>query len=173
MPKGCGCDHKHQAKKGWIRAEALLRLWECNTGASNNSLLAQQQGVSEEDSKNVEQYMNYSNYRSLIDDRNNRYKGGEMGILLSQKGKEKTQGELGYVKWSVRCSERSKKCEVSRSERTKLIEVFREVFKTWSWEGELLLAFHMVSTVIKYKRLCHMWATWQFHCEPYDMVICK
>ena len=47
------------------------------------------------------------------------------------------------------------KCEVSGSERTKFIEVFREVFKTWSQEGKLLLAFCMVSTMIKYKTLCH------------------
>ena len=36
---------------------------------------------------------------------------------------------------------------------------FRKVFKTWSQEGKLLLAFRMVSTAIKYKTLCHMQAT--------------
>ena len=36
---------------------------------------------------------------------------------------------------------------------------FRKVFKTWSQEGKLLLAFCMVSTAIKYKTLCHMQAT--------------
>ena len=65
------------------------------------------------------------------------------------------------------------KRKVSRPERTKLIEVFRKVFKTWSQEGKLLLAFHMVSTAIKYKTLCHTWAMQQFHHEPHDMVICK
>ena len=83
-----------------------------------------------------------------------------MKILLSQRGKEKMQGELGCTKQSVRCGERSTKCEVSGLERAKLIEVFREVFKTWSQEGKLLLAFHTVSTVIKYKMLCHVWAMW-------------
>ena len=113
--------------------------------------------------------MNYSNYRSLIDDRNNRYEGGKARILLSQRGKEKVLGELGCA----RHSERSMKCKVGRLERTKLIEVFREVFKTWSREGKLLLAFCMVSTAIKYKTLCHMWAMWWFRREPHDMVICK
>ena len=51
--------------------------------------------------------MNYSNYVSLVEDRDDRYKGGKMEILLSQRGKEKTQGELGCMKQSVGCSERS------------------------------------------------------------------
>ena len=123
---------------------------------SNNSLLVQQQGVSEEGSEGVEQYMNYSNYRSLINDRNDRYEGGEARILLSQRGEEKALGELGCT----RHSERSTKCEVGGSERMKLIKVFREVFKTWSQEGKLMPAFHTVSTAIKYKMLCHAWATW-------------
>ena len=55
----------------------------------------------------------------------------------------------------------------------KLIEVVRKVFKTWNREGKLLLCFHMVSTVIKYKMLCHVWAMWRFCHEPHDMVICK
>ena len=42
----------------------------------------------------------------------------------------------------------------------KLIKVVRKVFKTWSQEGKLLLAFRMVSTVIKYKMLGHTQATW-------------
>ena len=46
----------------------------------------------------MEQYVNYSNYGNLIDNRNDRYEGGEMEILLSQRGKEKLQGELGEVK---------------------------------------------------------------------------
>ena len=123
--------------------------------------------------KNVEQYADYSNYRSIIDNRNNRYEGGEMKILLSQRGEEKMQGELGCMKRSVRCGERSTKHEVSESERMKLIEVFRKVIKTWSQEGKLLLAFCAVSTAIKYKMLCHMWTMWRFCCEPHDMVICK
>ena len=65
---------------------------------SNDSLLVRQQGVSEEGSKGVEPYTNYSNYRNLIDDRNNRYKGGEVRILLRQRGKEIAQGELGCAK---------------------------------------------------------------------------
>ena len=65
---------------------------------SNNSLLAQQQGVSEEGSKGAEQYMNYLNYGSLINDRNNRYEGGEARILLSQRGEEKALGKLGCMK---------------------------------------------------------------------------
>ena len=48
--------------------------------------------------KNVEQYADYSNYRSIIDNRNNRYEGGKMKILLSQRGEEKMQGELGCMK---------------------------------------------------------------------------
>ena len=75
----------------------------------------------------MEQYANYSNYGSLINNRNDRYKGGEVRILLSQRGEEKVLGELGCAKQSMRCSERSMKCEVSRLERMKLIEVFREV----------------------------------------------
>ena len=77
------------------------------------------------------------------------------------------------MKRSVRHDERSVKCRVSRLERMKLIEVVGKVFKNWSQEGKLLLGFRMVSTVIKYKALCHTWATWQFRCEPHDMVICK
>ena len=50
---------------------------------------------------------------------------------------------------------------------------FRKVFKTWSQKGKLLLAFCMVSTVIKYKTLCHMQAMQRFCCEPHDMVICE
>ena len=87
----------------------------------------------------MEQYVNYSNYRSLIYDRNDRYKGGEARILLSQRGEERALGELGHVKRSTRCGKRSTKREVSRLERMKLIEVFRKVFKTWSQEGKLLL----------------------------------
>ena len=34
-----------------------------------------------------------------------------------------------------------------------------KVFKTWSQEGKLLLAFHMVSTAIKYKMLRRVQAT--------------
>ena len=74
---------------------------------------------------------------------------------------------------SVRCDERSAKCGVSGSERMKPIEVVEKVFKTWSQEGKLLLSFCMVSTAIKYKTLCHMWAMWWFRREPHDMVICK
>ena len=40
MPKGRSCDCKRQAKEDWIRAVALLRLWGCNNGVSNVSLLA-------------------------------------------------------------------------------------------------------------------------------------
>ena len=65
------------------------------------------------------------------------------------------------------------KCGVSRSEGAKLIEFVRKVFKTWSQEGKLLLAFRMVGTAIKYKTLCHMQAMWQFRRELHDMVICK
>ena len=172
VPKGCSCDHKWQVKEGWIRAVALLRLWGCNNGVSNDSLLAWQWGVSE-GSEGVEQYVNYSNYGNLIGDRNNRYEGSEVRILLSQRGKEKALGELGCMKRSGRCDERSAKHRVSRLERMKLIKVVRKVFKTWSREGKLLLAFHMVSTTIKYKTLCHVWATQRFRREPQDMVICK
>ena len=45
MPKGRGCDRMRQAKEDWIRAVALLRLWGCDKGVSNVSLLAQQRGV--------------------------------------------------------------------------------------------------------------------------------
>ena len=117
--------------------------------------------------------MNYSNYGNLIGDRKDRYEGSEVRKLLSQRGEEKAQGKLGCMKQSARCDKRSVKCGVSGHERTKLIEVVRKVFKTWSQEGKLLLAFHMVSTVIKYKTLCHAWAMQQFHHEPHDMVICK
>ena len=65
---------------------------------SNNSLLVRQQGVLEEGSKGAEQYANYSNYGSLINDRNNRYEGGKARILLSQRGKGKVLHELGHVK---------------------------------------------------------------------------
>ena len=156
MPKGHSCDHKWWVNEGWIRAEALLRLWGCDNGVSNNSLLAWQWGVSEEGSKGVEQYANYSNYGSLINDRNDRYKGGGARILLSQRGDEKVLGELGCTKWSARRGKRSTKREVSGSERTKLIKVFRKVFKTWSQEGKLLLAFCMVSTVIKQNTMSRM-----------------
>ena len=77
------------------------------------------------------------------------------------------------MKQSARCDKRSAKHGVSRLERVKLIEVVRKVLKTWSQEGKLLFAFRMVSTVIKYKTLDHMWAMWRFRREPYDMVICK
>ena len=46
----------------------------------------------------MEQYVNYSNYRSLIYNRYNRYKGGKARILLSQRGKERVLGELGWAK---------------------------------------------------------------------------
>ena len=42
--------------------------------------------------------MDYSNYRSLINDGNNKYKRGKMKILLSQRGEEKMQGTLGCAK---------------------------------------------------------------------------
>ena len=45
MPKGRGCDRKWQAEEDWIRAVALLRLWGCDKGVSNVSLLARQRGV--------------------------------------------------------------------------------------------------------------------------------
>ena len=83
------------------------------------------------------------------------------------------QGKLHCMKQSARCDKRSVKHGVSRSERMKLIEVVRKVFKTWSQEGELLLSFHMVSTAIKYKMLCHVQAMWQFCHEMHNMVICK
>ena len=83
------------------------------------------------------------------------------------------QGELDCAKQSARCDERSAKRGVSGLERTKLIKVVERFSKTWSWEGKLLLAFCMVSTVIKYKMLCHVWAMWRFCREPHDMVICK
>ena len=51
---------------------------------------------------------------------------------LSQRGEEKTKGKLGCTKQSAKCSKWSTKYEVSGSERTRLIKVFREVFKTWS-----------------------------------------
>ena len=124
MPKGCSCNCKWQAKESWIKAVTLLRLWGCDNGVSNDSLLVRQQGVSEEDSKNVEQYVDYSNYGSLIDNRNDRYERGKTKILLSQRGEEKMQGELGCTKWSARCGERITKCEVSGSKRMKLIEGF-------------------------------------------------
>ena len=76
----------------------------------------------------MEQYTNYSNYGNLIDDRSDRYKGSKARILLSQRGKEKAQDELGCVKQSARLDERSAKCRVSGLERTKLIEVVRKVF---------------------------------------------
>ena len=82
MPKGRSCDHKWQVKEGWIRAVALLRLWGCDNGVSNDSLLAWQRGVSE-GREGVEQYTNYSSYGNLIDDRNDRYEGSEVRILLS------------------------------------------------------------------------------------------
>ena len=82
MPKGHGCDRKWWAKEGWIRAVALLRLWGCDNGVSNDSLLVWQWGVSE-GREGVEQYTNYSSYRNLIDDRNDRYEGSEARILLS------------------------------------------------------------------------------------------
>ena len=69
MPKGRGCDHKRQAKEDWIRAVALLRLWGCDKGVSKVSLLAWQQGVLG-GSEGAKQYASYSNYGSLIDDRN-------------------------------------------------------------------------------------------------------
>ena len=71
MSKGHGCDHKWQAKEDWIRAVALLRLWGCDNGVSNVGLLVRQQGVLG-GSEGAEQYVNYSNYGSLIDNRNNR-----------------------------------------------------------------------------------------------------
>ena len=71
MPKGHSCDCMQQAKEGWIRAVALLRLWGCNNGVSNVSLLARQQGVLE-GSEGAEQYANYPSYGNLIDNRNNR-----------------------------------------------------------------------------------------------------
>ena len=71
MPKGHGCDCNQQAKEDWIRVVALLRLWGCDNGVSNVSLLAQQRGVLG-GSEGAEQYANYSNYGSLIDNRNNR-----------------------------------------------------------------------------------------------------
>ena len=49
---------------------------------SNDSLLAQQQGVSE-GSEGEEQYVNYSSYGNLIDDRNDRYEGSKARIPLS------------------------------------------------------------------------------------------
>ena len=73
VPKGHGWNHKQWAKEGQTRVEALLRLWGCNNGVSNNSLLVQQQGVSEEGNKGVEQYVNYSNYGGLIFNRNDGY----------------------------------------------------------------------------------------------------
>ena len=60
----------------------------------------------------------------------------------------------------MRRDKRSAKHGVSRLESVKLIEVVRKIFKTWSQEGKLLLAFCMVSTAIKYKTLCHAWPMW-------------
>ena len=68
--------------------------------------------------------MDYSNYRNLINNRNNRYERGETKILVSQRGEEKVQGEQGCAKQSARCGEKSAKREVSRSERMNLIEGF-------------------------------------------------
>ena len=45
VPKGRGCDRKWQAEDDWIGAVALLRLWGCDKGVSNVSLLARQRGV--------------------------------------------------------------------------------------------------------------------------------
>ena len=45
-------------------------------------------------------------------------------------------------------------------EKMKLDEIFREKFSDLKLRDKLLLAFHMVSTVIKYKMLCHMQAMW-------------
>ena len=36
-----------------------------------------------EDSEGEEQYANYSSYENLIDDRNDRYEGNEVRMLLS------------------------------------------------------------------------------------------
>ena len=47
----------------------------------------------------MEQYANYSNYVSLVDNRNNRYKGGETEILLSQRGKEKALCKAKCEAW--------------------------------------------------------------------------
>ena len=58
-----------------------------------------------------------------------------MRILLSQRGKEKALGKLGCTKQSMRCGESGTKCEVSGLERTKLVEVFREVFKSLELRG--------------------------------------
>ena len=68
--KGRGCDRKWQAEEGWIRAVALLRLWGCDKGVSNVSLLARQQGVLGGSEGAKKQYASYSNYGSLINDRN-------------------------------------------------------------------------------------------------------
>ena len=70
------------------------------------------------------------------------------------------QGKLHCMRQSAKCSKRSTKCEVSRLEKMKLDEIFREKFSDLKLRDKLLLAFHMVSTVIKYKMLCHMQAMW-------------
>ena len=52
-----------------------------------------------------------------------------MKRLQSQRGEERVQGKLCCMKQSAKHGKRSMKCKVSGLERTKLIEVFREVFK--------------------------------------------
>ena len=56
-------------------------------------------------------------------------KGGKTRRLHRQ-GEERVQGKLHCMRQSAKCSERSTKCEVSRLEKMKLVEIFqREVFR--------------------------------------------
>ena len=61
------------------------------------------------------------------------------------------------------------KCKASGEDET--CQGFSEGgFLDLKLRGKILLAFHMVSTGIKYKMLCHAQAMWQFHHELHDMV---
>ena len=76
------------------------------------------------------------------------------------KGKERMQGKLCCVGQSAKCGKRSMKYEASVLEKTKLVEIFRGRLLDLKLRGKILLAFCTVSTGIKYKMLCPVWAMW-------------
>ena len=92
--------------------------------------------------------------------------------------REYYQVEEARRKHRTNCATRSEVRVVTRRVQSKRVgenEAFcwKGFFFKLGVERVKLVAFRMVSTVIKYNALCHARATRRFHCEPHDMVICK
>ena len=181
MPKGAVVIVKAWVK-GLNQSGSPLRLCGCDSGVSKNSLLVQQWGVSKQRELvvNVEQCVNYlmgnitDKWVSRIETNlnygkfNNRLKqsGWRDKTKLHKWDKERAWGKEQSVEskvWSMRQVGWRRRSLLRFSERVVNLEL----------RGKLLLVFHTVSTVIKYKMLCCTQALWWFHHELHDTVICK